>query len=368
VYKRQLKQAAIETAEILSGYPGVSGIEDELPYGKDEIVLSLTPRGAALGFTAESVGLQVRAALSGAIAMRFARDDEEVLVRVLSPSGSRGIDALRRLTLISPEGRAVPLTEAVTLRQQPGFSLILRRDGRSSVSVTADVDQQVTENGVLVAALEAGPIPELAAKYGIDYRFSGRAEERAESFADLRIGMAVALVVIYIILAWVFASYARPLVVIAIVPFGFVGALVGHYLLGFSLTILSMIGLLGLAGILVNDSIILVSRLDERLRGGEDLAAATIGAAQDRLRAVLLTSLTTIGGLVPLLFERSLQAQFLMPMAITIVFGLAAATFLVLFLVPALVAVQHDVGHLLRAYGRVWADIWGRISGARRPA
>ena len=134
-----------------------------------------------------------------------------------------------------------------------------------------------------------------------------------------------------------------------IIPFGIVGAVAGHYLLGYNLTILSFIGLLGLAGILVNDSIILVSRLDERLSGGESLEAAAIGASQDRLRAVLLTSLTTIGGLFPLMFEKSLQAQFLLPMAITIVFGLALATLLVLFLVPALIGIGGDIRWLISA-------------------
>ena len=161
-------------------------------------------------------------------------------------------------------------------------------------------------------------------------------------------------------LAWVFGSYWRPLAVMAIIPFGLVGAVLGHLLLGFNLTIMSLIGLLGLSGILVNDSIILVSRLDERLREGDDLASAAIGASCDRLRAVLLTSLTTIGGLAPLLFETSLQAQFLLPMAVTMVFGIAAATLLVLVLVPALIGIGGDVGGLVAA-------IDGRRSG-RSPA
>ena len=153
----------------------------------------------------------------------------------------------------------------------------------------------------------------------------------------------MALAVIYIILAWVFGSYAQPIAVMMIIPFGFVGAVLGHWILDFQLTILSMIGLLGLSGILVNDSIILVARMNERISEGQDIRTASIGASRDRFRAVLLTSLTTIGGLLPLLFETSRQAQFLLPMAITIVFGLAVATLMVLFLVPALVGVGNDV-------------------------
>ena len=164
-----------------------------------------------------------------------------------------------------------------------------------------------------------------------------------EAFADLQTGTVVALAIIYIVLAWVFGNYFRPIAVMLIIPFGIVGAVVGHWILGFKLTILSFIGLLGLSGILVNDSIILVSRLDERMDEGETLKEAAIGASRDRLRAVLLTSLTTIGGLIPLMFEKSLQAQFLLPMAITIVFGLSLATLLVLFLVPAFVGIGGDI-------------------------
>jgi multidrug efflux pump subunit AcrB len=150
------------------------------------------------------------------------------------------------------------------------------------------------------------------------------------------------------VLAWTFGSYARPIAVMMIIPFGFVGTVFGHWLMGFDLTILSLFGLLGLSGILVNDSIILVSRLNERLADGDTVADAAVGASRDRLRAVLLTSLTTIGGLLPLLFEKSLSAQFLMPMTITMVFGLAVATLLVLFLVPALVGIGSDISGFFR--------------------
>ena len=195
----------------------------------------------------------------------------------------------------------------------------------------------------LVAELDRTLMPQVASQYGIDYHFSGRNEERMDAFADLRIGLMIALAAIYIILAWIFASYRRPFAIMMIIPFGLVGAILGHYLLGFQLTILSLIGLLGLAGILVNDSIILVSRLDERIAHGQTIRHAAIGASCDRLRAVVLTSLTTVGGLAPMLFETSPQAQFLKPMAITIVFGLAVATLFVLFLVPSLFGVGGDI-------------------------
>ncbi|MEM1377303.1 MAG: efflux RND transporter permease subunit, partial [Pseudomonadota bacterium] len=192
----------------------------------------------------------------------------------------------------------------------------------------------------------------IAARYDLDYQFGGRSEEQRVAFRDIGYGTMVAMAVIYIILAWVFGSYFLPFAIMLIIPFGAVGAIFGHWLLGFPLTILSVVGLLGLSGILVNDSIILVSRLQERLKLGEELATAAIGASRDRFRAVLLTSLTTIGGLIPLLFETSLQAQFLMPMAITMVFGLATATALVLFLVPVFIGIGQDIRTALVAiYG-----------------
>ena len=343
-----LKEAALEVRELLTRYGGVSSIDDDLPYGKQELVLELTPRGKALGFTIQDVGSQVRNAFQGAIARRFARGDEEITVRVLHDEDSRGLDGLQRLYLDSPSGRQVPLTEIVSIRENVGFSIIQRRDGSNTVSVTAEVDNLVSNNRELVEALGSGPIDAITQRYNIDYEFAGREQERAKAFVDLKIGLIVALGLIYLVLAWVLGGYTRPLVVMLIIPFGVIGAIVGHYVMGFPLTILSFMGLLGLTGILVNDSIILVIRLDERLAEGEDIETAAIGASQDRLRAVLLTSLTTIGGLMPLLFERSLQAQFLLPMAITLVFGLAVATALVLFLVPAFVGIGSDMGKFNR--------------------
>ncbi|MFV2092129.1 MAG: efflux RND transporter permease subunit, partial [Hyphomicrobiales bacterium] len=324
-----LKTAALELRVALSGFPGVSAIADNLPYGKDEIILTVSPRGAALGFTAQSVGNAVRSALSGSIAKRFARGNEEVTIRVLNPRDRSGLETLTRLHVRSAAGREVPLTEIVRLREAKGYAEIRRRNGKGSVAVTADVNKQITSSDAVLVALEDGALREIAGKYNLDYDFAGRAKESNDSFADMRFGAIIALVLIYIILAWVFGSYIRPIVVMAIIPFGFIGALAGHYLMGFPLTILSIFGLLGLSGILVNNSIILVSQLEQRLEDGDDLEQAAAGAARDRLRAVLLTSLTTIGGLTPLLFEKSLQAQFLLPMAITIVFGLGITTALV---------------------------------------
>ncbi|WP_422039786.1 efflux RND transporter permease subunit [Roseibium sp.] len=344
---QDLKAAAEELQEELSAFPGTSAVEDDLPWGKPELLVDLTPRGRALGFTVESAARQIRNAFEGNIARRFAEGDEEVSVRVKQVFDSDGTAALRQLSLRTPAGEFVPLTEIVDLTDAQGFSVILRRDGRTVVTVVADVDSTITSNNEIIAELSTEFLPALSQRYGLEYSFAGRAEEQSNAFSDLLTGILMAVAGIYIILAAIFGSYSRPIVVMSIIPFGIVGAIVGHYLMGFNLTILSMIGLLGLAGILVNNSIILVARFEERLTGGEDLDAAAIGASCDRLRAVLLTSMTTIGGLLPLMFETSLQAQFLLPMAITIVFGLATATALVLVLVPALVMIGDDIGRVI---------------------
>jgi multidrug efflux pump subunit AcrB len=346
-----LKSAALAIEDQLTALPGITGVSDDLPYGKQDVVLELTPRGAALGFNLESIGKQVRAAFEGTIARRFARDSEEVTIRVIREQSASGTQALRSLRVRSPSGEHVLLDEVVSLHEKPGFSLINRRDGKNTIAITADVDLTRTTAAEALDALLPG-LKAITAKYHLDYDLAGRAEEQRESFVDLKLGGMIALVLIYIILAWVFASYSRPLIVMTVIPFGFVGAVAGHLIMGFALTILSVIGMLGLAGIIVNDSIILVSQVDERLDRGQTMSEAAIGAAGDRLRAVLLTSLTTIGGLLPLMFEKSLQAQFLLPMAITIVFGLAVVTILVLVIVPASLGVLEDIARL---FGRVRA-------------
>jgi multidrug efflux pump subunit AcrB len=337
-----LKSAALALRRLLGRYAGVGEIRDNLPYGRPELILDLTPRGRALGFTTDAVARQVRDAFEGAIADRFPRGDDEVTVRVLLAEAGRTAAGLRDLPLQSPAGATVPLEDVVDIREDVGFSIIRREDGVREVAVTAEVDEAVANANAVLQALPEDGLAAIAAEHGVDWRFSGRAEEQGETFADMQLGAMLGLTAIYVILAWVFASYFRPLVVMSIIPFGLIGAVLGHLLLGYDLTILSMVALLGLSGILVNDSIILVASIDRHLADGEDTRRAIVDGTCERLRAVILTSLTTIGGLTPLLFETDLQAQFLIPMAITLVFGLMVTTFLVLLVVPSLLAIQED--------------------------
>lgn len=338
-----LKMAATEIMSTLDSVDGVTGVTDDLPYGKPEVAIRLTPRGAALGFTLEAVGAQVRGALEGEIARRLAVGDEELILRVRQRDGGKAIN-LEDLFLQAPTGVFVPLTEVVEMTERNAFSLVQRRDGKVTVSIFADVDSAIITPQEVADGISETVLPAVAAKYNVDYALDGKERERQRSIEDLQQGTMLAAIIIYITLAFVFGCYWRPIVIMLIVPFGAIGAIIGHVLLGMNVTIVSLAGMLGLAGILVNDSIILVRRFDERMAAGEAFGDAAVAAASDRLRAVLLTSLTTIGGLIPLIFETSLSAQFLIPMAITIVFGLSLATLLVLILVPTLLGICRDIG------------------------
>ncbi|MDP2733142.1 MAG: efflux RND transporter permease subunit, partial [Hoeflea sp.] len=235
-----LKTAAADVVALLSGVNGITGLDDNLPWGKPELVMELTPQGAALGFSIEEAGRQIRNAFDGAIPFRFPRGDDEVTVRLVQVPASPGAQALRDFELRSPGGTFVPLAEVVEMTDRQGFSAIQRRDGRSTISVTGDIDTAVTTTGAVVEQLTAsGSLDLVAARHGVTYSFGGRSEEQENAFADLKLGVAVALSVIYIILAWVFASYWRPIAVLLIIPFGVVGAIFGHWLLGYQLTILS---------------------------------------------------------------------------------------------------------------------------------
>ena len=347
-----LKAAAEEAKVLLTRFPGVSDVNDDLPYGKQETIIEITPHGRALGFTTESAGRQVRNAFEGAIAKRFARGDEEITVRVLYARDQLSEADLRGLYLINPTNDEVPLGEVVAFREKTGFARIRREDGLRTVSVTAEVDERVNSSDTVIEAMEAEGLHAMVRGYGASAEFRGKAEEQQRTIGDMKLGSIIALLTIYVILAAIFSSYFRPFFVMAVIPFGVIGAVLGHLVLGYDISVLSLVALLGLSGIVVNDSIILVRSIQIRLTAGELLLDAIVNGARDRLRAVILTSVTTMFGLLPLLFETSLQAQFLKPMAVTIVFGLMGSTLIVLVLVPVLLAIQGDLTALVTRYRR----------------
>ncbi len=356
-----LKAAAGRVKALLASYPGVSAIGDNLAHGSREMQLRVTPAGRAMGFDIARAGSQLRSALEGDTALRFARGEEEVEVRVRRKQNPGGLGALY---LFGPNGAEVPLNAVVTATASSGYDVIRRERGRREVSVTAEVDETFTTNNVVLAALRRDGVAGIAADAGLELRFAGKAEEQADTVADMSVGAAIGLAGMFLVLAWIFGSYSRPVAVLAVVPLGFIGVAFGHFFTGFDLTILSMIGMIGLSGIVINDSIVLIVAITDHEREGKPVHQAIEDGACDRLRAVILTSLTTISGLLPLCFETSLQAQFLIPVALTIVAGLATATLLVLFVVPAMLAVGHDLRRLAGG-GRAGA---GRTALAARDA
>ncbi len=351
-----LKAAALELSEALGGIEGVLEVEDDMAYGREQLIYSLTPVGEALGLTVAGLGQQLRTAFDGQLVQIFQDGSDEVEVRVKLPEAERAqLSSLYRLNVRTPGGASVPLASVAQWRSQRGFEVLRHADGQLAVEVTADVDSTVNNTDRIIAALEApdGPLQQLRLDYGIDHSFEGRSADQRDTLSDMRKGLILGLILIYLILAWVFASYGWPLVVMAVIPFGLTGALIGHWVMGIDMTILSLFGMFGLSGIVVNDSIILVS-FYKQLRGtGVSVTDALVDAACLRLRAVLLTSLTTIAGLMPLLFEKSFQAQFLIPMATSIAFGLAFSTLLVLLVIPSLLSL-HESAHarLRRLFGR----------------
>ena len=346
----RLKRAALEIESLLASVPGIQAVDDDLPWGKSDVRIRLNHRGQALGYTIDAVSAQVRLALEGRNVRSFVRDGEEISVRIHRLPGGKGLEALRNLRIRAPDGTHAPLHAIAILEERPSFHTIFRRDGRTTITIGADLDSRRLTLAEALKTLEKSGLAEVAARHGVELSQGGGLDEQRQGLSDLQKGLLLALVLIYIVLAWVLGSYVRPFIIMAIIPFGLIGMVAGHMLLGINLTMLSLVGLLGLSGIIVNDSIILLARADERLRRGEPPLKAATGAARDRLRAVLLTSLTTIGGLSPLLFETSIQAQFLIPMAVTITFGLAVGTILVLLLVPATYVIFADL-RLLRPAG-----------------
>lgn len=334
-----LKAASLRLQDALRRYPGVSNIDDDLPFGAEQLVVKLTPQGRQLNISTQSLARQLRGAFEGRTLQTFYEDGVEIDVLLsLTESERDRLSSLDSLPIITPQGTVVPLPVVATFEARRGLDELRRTDGQMSIVVSADVNNLTANAAEILADLRTTALPEVMAQYGLKSNIQGRAQDREETFADMRTGVLIALLLIYIILAWVFSSYAWPFAVLMAVPLGLTGAIGGHWLMGLDLTVLSLFGFFGLSGIVINDSIVLVDTYKRLIEAGEDHIEAIVKASCLRFRAVLVTSLTTIGGLTPILFETSPQAQFLIPMATTIVFGLAYGTVLVLMVVPSVLS------------------------------
>ena len=343
-----LKNSAVSLSETLRGIPGVVDVSDDLPYGRQQITFSVNEQGRALGLSTQDVGSQLRAAFDGALSQIYQSGPDEVEVRVLLPRDEqRRIGALDELTIRTPAGEFVPVNQVINRGSQRGFEAIRHADGERAVQIQASLDNQAANADRIIGSLEDGALSRLAERYGIDYSFEGRQADQRNTLDDMQFGLYLGLALMSVVLVWVFSAWTLPLIVMGVIPLGLVGAIVGHWLMNIELTVLSLFGLFGLSGIVVNNAIILVAFYRDQLAAGLSVDAALEEAAVRRLRAVMLTSLTTIGGLTPLLFETSLQAQFLIPMATSIAFGLGYSTLLVLFVIPVLLSLHASIGERL---------------------
>jgi HAE1 family hydrophobic/amphiphilic exporter-1 len=362
-----VERAVAHVRALMGTYDGVYQIEDDLQKGKLEARMRLRESARALGLSTRDVALQLRHALFGFEAQDLQTEREEVTVRVLLPEGARkSLGDLGRLRIATRTGHRVPLEEVATFETTRGYASLSRVDGKRSVTVKAEVDETKLNVGDVTAELTAS-LSDVGARFpGVSVSFEGRKKDTRESFGSLAILFPIALLLVYGIIAVLFRSYGQPLIVMGAIPYGLVGAVLGHWIMGYPLTILSTIGSVALSGIIVNDSLILVDLVNRKRReDGLPLLDAVVQGARQRMRPILLTSITTIAGLSPLMLETSFQAQFLIPMAISIVFGLGVATVLTLVLLPTLYLVYEDVIAVLRYVGRGWRDLIRLLLPAR---
>ncbi|MEM8879816.1 MAG: efflux RND transporter permease subunit [Pseudomonadota bacterium] len=347
-----LKQAAEAIKTALSRFPEVSALEDNLAYDRQELSLSLTPQGQALGFEIDALGQVLRDRLGGIEAARFPDGVRTGTIRVELPAEELTADFMDRMLMRTESGEYVPLSDIVSVTTRTGFSSVLRENGSVTVSVTGDLSEDDPARAeAIMEELETVILPQIAEDYGVGFELAGLAEQEQAFLADAGVGFALCLAGIYLVLAWIFASWTRPVVVMAIIPFGLIGTIYGHHAWDVPLSMFTVVGLIGMTGIIINDSIVLLTTIDEYAEN-RGLVPAIVDGVCDRLRPVLLTTLTTVLGLAPLLYESSSQAQFLKPTVITLVYGLAVGMFVVLLVVPAIMAMQADLGTRIAAFRR----------------
>jgi len=294
----------------------------------------------------------LRDRLGGIEAATYPDGPRSAAIRVELPTGELTADFLDRTQMRTANGSYVALGDIVSVQQRSGFSTVRRENGIRLISVTGDISEDdPTRAAAINTALAEDILPAIASDYQVEYRLAGLSEQEGAFLSDAMTGLILCLSGIYLVLAWVFGSWTRPMVVMAIIPFGLVGTIYGHHVWDVPLSMFTVVGLLGMTGIIINDSIVLVTTIDEYAES-RGLFPSIIEGAADRLRPVMLTTLTTVLGMAPLLFERSQQAQFLKPTVITLVYGLGFGMILVLLVVPALMAAQHDVGRQVTAMRR----------------
>jgi multidrug efflux pump subunit AcrB len=339
-----LEKAASEVAEALGFYPNVTDINDGFAPGKQQVDFQIKPEARSLGLRSKEVARQIRHAYYGAEALRQQRGRNEIKVMVRLPKNERVSEYnLEEMILRTPTGSEIPLRYAVTINRGRAYTDIFRRDGRRVVNVTADVRPR-SKAGQVLASLKSETLPAIQKKYsGLTFSFEGRQADQRESMQSLMRGLLAALLVIFAMLAVPLNSYIQPVIIMSAIPFGIVGAVIGHLIMGYSLSVLSMFGVVALCGVVVNDSLVLIDFANRKERAGMRRWDAVHEAGIQRFRPIILTTLTTFGGLSPMIFETSRQARFLIPMALSLGYGILFATVITLVLVPSFYLIVGDI-------------------------
>lgn len=345
-----LELAASRLAEIMATYAGVFDIDDGYTLGKDQLDLKLRPEARALGLTESDLGRQVRGAFFGSEVARQQRGRDELRIFVRRPLEERTSEAdIENMLIRTPAGGEIPLAQAAQVSRGKSYTSIERIDGKRVLTVSADIDETVTTTAEVVQNLMTAVLPGLSRDMpGLTFGPAGQEQDRAESLGGLRVGFMFALFAMFALMAMAFKSYFQPLIIMIAIPFGFVGALGGHLLLGFDLSMISMMGIVALSGVVVNDSLVLVDAVNTYRADGMSTWDAVVAGTTRRFRPILLTSLTTFFGLAPMIAEQSPQAKFLVPMAVSLGFGVLFTTVIALLIVPCLYLFLEDVFRLFK--------------------
>jgi multidrug efflux pump subunit AcrB len=349
--RQMLESAASDLAAALESYTGVTDVNDGYAVGKPQLDMVITPEGRSLGLTHEEIGRQIRHAYYGAEALRMQRGRNEVKVMVRLPeSERRSLAGLEDMIIRTPDGGEIPLAQAATTKPGRAFTQIERVNAQRVLKVTANVIPELANVNKVREDLEADVFPQLEANYtGLSFTYGGRQREQIEAMRRLMAGLAIALLFIFGMLAALFRSYLSALIAMTVVPFAVGAAFIGHLLMGYDLSVVSVLGIIATCGVVVNDGLVLTVTLQRMTRSGMPPASATLEASRRRFRPIMLTSLTTFFGLAPMIFETSPQSRYLVPMAIALGFGIMFSTVVVLLMIPALHLIADDVRQRLRS-------------------
>jgi multidrug efflux pump subunit AcrB len=342
---QQLKAISAELTEYLEAYTGVTEVNDSFSGGSDEIQLQIKPQAEAIGISLAQLAQQVRYGFYGAEAQRIQRDDEEVRVMVRYPLEERNsVGNLENMRVRAPNGDEVPFSQVADIELAQGYSSIVRVDGSRSITVSGKVNKDVIDPNEVATDVMENIVPEMLQRYpDVSTKLQGASREQGEAMVSLALGFVFALFAIYVLMAIPLKSYTQPIIIMSVIPFGLVGAVVGHMILFKAVSVLSICGIIALSGVVVNDSLIMVDFVNRARKQGQSLIDSVLSAGTERFRAIVLTSLTTFMGLMPIVFERSLQAQIVIPMAISLAFGILFATVITLLLVPSLYLILDDI-------------------------